>query len=268
VLLRSTANLSLVSGVDVRSISGLYATARTNGYRVIDANAAFASSRQTSAVPSSRSALSLLSGDLAAVQGAAKAVGTAEPSAATRALFLAPAEFAMTLRQVEPGDMASVFGALQPWDRYFLGSNGHANWAFHVFNVARLRGYDIHYYDARFGRMFLDNAAHARTFITNAALDLVVYTAALPSALARFTDIVADVYHDTTGMAARPGRIVLSYRSGAITDAAATTERIIRFPLYDRSCHAVSLTQPEDLFTDVSTWLREGGVVLAGTGGW
>ena len=98
-----------------------------------------------------------------------------------------------------------------------------------------------------------------RAFITNAALDLVVYTAALPPALALHGDILASVRHEKHGQEARPGKIVLEYRPGAFADIPDLAARTIRFPLYEHSCHAVSLTQPLDLFADVGAWLNEKG---------
>lgn len=158
--------------------------------------------------------------------------------------------------------MEAVFGRLQPWDRYFVGTNYNANWAFHFFNVARLRGYQVAYGLPRFGRMFLDNVAFVRTFVTSAAWDLVVYAEAIPPALARHTETLAAVRHEAAlpEAAARPGQIVLAYRPDAFAGRPAVGTRTIRFPRYERSCHAVSLTQPEDFYADVSAWLAESGL--------
>jgi hypothetical protein len=235
VRLRTTANLSRVTGMDARTIAGLYAANRSAAYRVINADSPWA-----------------------------YAQGSDSP--VVRALFEVPARLEGAAALEEPGDMTAVFGALQPWDRFFIGSNANANWAFHVCNVALARGYDIHFREPRYGRMFLKNVAHVRTFITNAALDLVIYAAALPSALARHSDILASARHERRGPEDRPGRIVLEYRPGAFDDLPGLSSRSIRFPLYEHSCHAVSLTQPLDLFADVGAWLEEtgGGKDLAG----
>lgn len=226
--LRTVDNLSRVTGVNARAISELYASSRHAAYRVIDAASPWAYAHEAD-------------------------------SPLTRALFEVPARLESAGGLEEPGDMTDVFGVLQPWDRFFIGSNSNANWAFHVCNVALARGYDIHYREPRYGRMFLKNLAHVRTFITNAALDLVVYTAALPPALARHGDILASVRHEKHGQESRPGKIVLEYRPGAFADIPDLTTCTIRFPLYDHSCHAVSLTQPLDLFADVGAWLDEKG---------
>jgi len=224
--LRTVANLSRVTGVDARAIAEFHAASRSAAYRVIDADSPWAYAHESD-------------------------------SPLDRALFEVPAWLESAAGLEEPGDMAAVFGALQPWDRFFIGSNSNANWAFHECNVALARGYDIHFREPRYGRMFLRNLAHVRTFITNAALDLVVYAAALPGALARHDDILASVRHERRGPEARPGRIDLEYLPGAFADLPGLATRAIRFPLYAHSAHAVSLTQPLDLFADVGDWLRE-----------
>ena len=39
-------------------------------------------------------------------------------------------------------------------------------------------------------------------------------------------------------------------------------ERIIRFPFYSQSCHAVPLTEPWEFYTDVRQWLNQTGLQL------
>src|SRR5262249_53503035 len=139
----------------VTRITGLYASQRTRAYKIVDPSTPFDASQ-------------------------ARAYGTAVDVAQ----FLQPAQIEAALTATgEPGDMQSVFGALQPWDRYLITSNANANYAFYFYNVARLRGYEVDYTLPRFGRMFLKNVLFVRTFVTDAALDLVVYSPAIPSAL-------------------------------------------------------------------------------------
>jgi hypothetical protein len=231
LLLRTVQNLIQVTGVDVTSIGELYASARQNAYRLITA------SSNAGAEP-----------------------GSSDPI--IQELFEIPARLEDQNVVVEPGDISLIFGTLQPWDQYFLTSNGPANWAFHVFNIAMVRGYDIHFYEHRYGRMFLKNLAYVQTFITNAPLDLVVYAAAVPPCLARHTELVSSVEQVTGGPEPRPGQIVVHYLPHAFPDVQNLTSRTIRFPIYAQSCHAVSLTQPLDLYQDVSAWLKENGIEL------
>jgi hypothetical protein len=231
-LLQFVQNLSLVTGVDVTAIPELYAAERANAYRVFDTNADF----------------SLMPDD--------------DVDPVTKSLFLASGRLEANSAQQQSGDLTSVFGTLRPWDRYFLRTNYHANWAFHVLNVAKLLGYEVHYYENRFGRMFLKNVTHVETFITNAPHDLVVYTPALPQSLARHEDILESVQHvrHSSDGEDRPGKIILNYTSSAFPDLQGIGTRSIRFPIYRDSCHAVSLTQPEDFFADVSSWLKAKGI--------
>ncbi len=233
-LLRFTQNLNLVTGVDVTAIPELYASERSNAYRIFDTEYDF----------------ELMPDD--------------DVDPVTKYHFLVSARLEAPSVRQEPGDMTAVFGTLQPWDHYFIRTNYHANWAFHVLNVAKVRGYEVHYYDNRFGRMFLKNIAYVETFITNARYDLVVYTPALPESLARHEDILASVQHVKRSSVGeeRPGKIILNYRSSAFPDIQGLDTRVIRFPIYSESCHAVSLTQPEDFFADVSSWLKEKGIDL------
>ncbi len=235
VLLRTVANLVKVTGADIPGISQFYASARTRAYRF--ANSAFSSN----------------------AAGPAVAV-----PAAVRVLFIDPAAREAGRMRAEPGDMTAVFGDLQPWDRYFVGSNINANWAFHTYNVAMMRGYEAHPADLRYGRMFLRNLVHVETFVTDAAYDLVVYAKAFAPSLARYADLVAsaNASREPAAGESRPGRIVVAYRPDAFPGLPAVGTRTIRFPPYEKSCHAVSLTQPVELFHDAAEWLRGLGFVV------
>jgi len=231
ILLRQVQQFSTITGVDVTRIAELYAAARNQAYRVVTID--YAVSFQP---------------------------GTEDPF--IRELFETPAVLEAPIVRSEPGDMEAIFGTLRPWDRYFLGNNGFSLYAFHYWNVAQERGHDIYFYEPRYGQMFLKNVAHVATFITNAALDLVVYSKAIPPSLARHTDIVSSVQHVETGTESRPGKIVLSYLPSAFPDITNLHERTIRFPFYASSCHAVSLTQPADFLDDVRRWLGENGIEI------
>ena len=234
-LLRVVDQLDRITGTNALDIDELYASARARAYRVIQ-----------STYPQNMLA------------------GWPAPSPDVQRLFIGPAlEEYRDARAEEPGDMASYFGTLQPWDRYFLSSNGNANSAFHIYNVAQVRGYEVDYDVPRFGRMFLQNVASLPTFITNAALDLVVYTEALAPALARHDDILESVTRVKEALPgeARPGSIILTYRPDVFPGMEASRTRSIRFPLYASSCHAVSLTQPEELLADVTDWLKKNGII-------
>ena len=234
-LLRFVDNLSLVTGVDVTDIDSLYASRRADAYRVIDPESNF-----------KRAEVEYADDDL---------------------LIKHMARLEATRFADEPGDMEDVFGELQPWDRFFIFLSEAISDAFYFWNVALMQGYDIDFRELRYGRMFLKNVAHVETFITNAAYDLAVYSPAIPPALGRHSDILTSASHELSlpEEESRPGQIVLDYRPGAFTDLPNLETRTIRFPFYDDSGHAVSLSQPGEFLNDVASWLtRSGGLVGEG----
>jgi hypothetical protein len=233
ILLRYSQQLALITGADVRSVSGMYAQNRTNAYRILDLST-------PAAMPSAAGNLNMNYN-------------------LSRALFLSPRLIAAEQNVAEPGDLASVFGQLKTWDRFYLSLNSMGNYAFTFFNVALIRGYEVLYLDNRFGRMFLKNLIYINTLATDGAYDLVVYGPALVPSLAMHTDIVQAATADPTPSRAR--QIVVAYRSDAFTGIQVPGSRSIYFPHYDKSCHSVPLTQPAELFTDVSAWLQANGVL-------
>lgn len=234
-LLRYVQNLELVTGFNVTGIPELYASARTRAYRVYDPD--YPTTVETQDIPY-----------------------------LVKLHFLEPARLEASAFSQEPGDLEAVFGTLQPWDRYFISTNYYANWAYHIFNVAKIRGYEASLEGKCFGRMFLKNVVHVETFITKAPLDLVVYSEAIVPSLALYSDILESIEYVEQPLAgeARPGMIVLKYLPGAFPDIQGIGTRTIRFPLYASSCHAVSLTEPLELFADVSLWLEERGLGTMG----
>lgn len=154
-------------------------------------------------------------------------------------------------------DLHAFFGALQPWDRYFLDLNQYVTNSMYN-NIATMHMYfDMVSPDRPFiGTLFLQNLVHVRTFITAAKYDLVVYAPAIPHALRMHGEHVQSVVHETSPRPGeeRPGWIRLRYQNGAFGTSGA--EREIRFPFYADSGHAVSLTEPAALLADVTTWLH------------
>jgi len=232
-----TDNLSRLIGTDVFSVDNMYATTRGKAYRVIDtAYDGGLSSESGSVIQSEKeSKLPLIE----RLRRASMTRSLAKTAAAA-------------------GDLTDVFGTLKKWDRYLLDLNEDVNNAFFD-NKAIDKGYAIDPYHTRFGRMFLKNVIDVKTFITNAALDLVVYSAATPKALALHTNVLASVTHDVRARSgvARPGWMTLKYKAGAFEDVSGVTKRTIRFPLYSKSCHSVPVTQPRELFWDVVRWMGE-----------
>lgn len=229
-LLGFTENLTQMTGVDVAQIQELHASARANAYRAVD--------------PASVAGVAVEDlPDFTRME--------LQSQLRTRAARI-PADTGLT-------PLADTFGTLQPWDFYFMDLNYDANYA-HWSNIALHRGYIVDYAgDNKFGRMFLKNVSTVKTFFTNAKYDIVVYSPALPQALSYHFDILTASDHDTSFWLGdeRAGRIILHYRSNVYPDQPNLQTRTIRFPFYNKSGHAVSLSEPLALFNDVSAWLNE-----------
>jgi hypothetical protein len=215
--------LSLMTGVDVAGVPELYASARQRAYKIKFLE------------------------DYTFLISFSALMGPA-PKASDIHSFLFPCA---------EDDMASVFGALQPWDRYFLDLNYDVSTAF-ALNMMVMQGYNTRYaYSEIYGEMFLENVAFVETFITNAAYDLVVYCPSLPEALAYHSSLLDSSVHDpaSPSQAERPGQILLDYKPGSVPGSSVRI-RTIRFPRYTSSGHAVTMTEPGEILEDVIAWLE------------
>lgn len=220
-LLRTVANLSLVTGTDVSQISDLYASSRSRAYRVVSESDQADQTMFELPVP-----------------GLPKAPRPEAPPDSLGGM---------------EGDMADVFGALKPWDRYMIELNGKALNTFSS-NTATDHGFNIGTGSYSYGYYFLDNIRYVKTFITNAAFDLRVYTPILPQVLAWHSSMVSSAEYDPQSVSneVRAGRIVVLFKTGE--------SQVIRFPHYSASGHAVSYYEPEAFLEDVSHWLVQTGV--------
>jgi hypothetical protein len=228
-LLTHYETLSLMTGVDVAGIAELYASARRQAYKI-----------------------KFLEQDMS--QMSFSSLIGPEPNESELNSFLFPHT---------EDDMTSVFGVLQPWDRYYIDLNYDVSLAFSL-SMLVMQGYDTNFrYSERFGDMFLENVAFVETFITNAAYDIVVYSPSLPDSLAYHTSKLNRSTHevDSPAQSDRPGQILLDYRSGSVPGSNVTT-RTIRFPRYTNSGHAVTMTEPGEFLDDVIIWLNTTGLPL------
>jgi len=225
--------LSGMLGMDATTIKGLYASERSQAFKVIS------------------------------VDDQQKAADEFRPLTAdylswkTRLRYNTIARINARQASRSTGDMEKVFGSINAWDRYFICLNNQINTAFYQ-NQATAAGFDIDPEQLRWGRMFLKNAAVVKSFVTDAALDVIIYSKATPEALGLNREILTSSTYDTTlhSGAARPGWIVLTYKPGVYSEFPDLTTRTIRFPLYSQSCHSVPVTQPSEILTDVTNWLN------------
>ncbi len=156
---------------------------------------------------------------------------------------------------MEYGDLPDTFGTLQAWDRYYISLQYPVNTAYYV-NDLILFGVDP--FSPIYGELFLENLLHTRTFITNAAYDLVIYAPSLAPALERHANLVASVEWTQAANAGetRGGWLKINYADKAFGLSETPAPAEVRFPLYAKSCHAVEITEPAELLADVTEWLN------------
>ena len=271
--------LNLMTGIDVSGVPWMYASAREDAYKMRIAGTGGVNNR-TAATASRVISRTDRRGDPAKPSGPTYSAAEGRNRASRSGNGRPPANLDFSALVGPPpdqkklaawfapsgeADMAAVFGSLQPWDRFFIGLNYDASSAF-AYNKATLRNYPVQYNNSTlYGRMFLENVAWVETFATDAAWDSVVYSAALPEALALHADILSGAQLDAAGPpgAARPGQILLSYRPSTIPGSSVTA-RTIRFPGYLLSGHAVTLTEPMEILDDVIDWLAVTGIPVRG----
>lgn len=159
--------------------------------------------------------------------------------------------------QENPGAAwSAAFGGLNPWDRTYINWNAYVYVAF-AFNDAVLQGYPVTIAGNDTGTRMLQNVLVTRTFLTGAALDLQVFSPAMPPTLRAHRELVRSLVVDRAGDEARPGRLVVTYRANDELGSQAGDVRTIRHPRYENAGHAVSRGEPVALFDDVRDWLGE-----------
>jgi hypothetical protein len=142
-------------------------------------------------------------------------------------------------------EMTATFGALGADDSYFLIRNYSAG--------AKYSSDSRWWTDSAIGVSFLNDVVYAKTFITDARLDMDVWAPAIPIALGQYPSLVSSSVYDATSRAgvARAGWIDLDYLPSVASNP---TTREIRFPYYATAGHAVTMREPGELLADVMQW--------------
>jgi hypothetical protein len=99
-----------------------------------------------------------------------------------------------------------------------------------------------------YGALFLENLAIVETFITQAAMDLVIYAPALPLWLVKYSDIVEDVR-------VQDNQVIVTYIEDVYSEIPRLRHRTIYVPPYWQAGHAVPASQPRKIREDVGDWL-------------
>jgi len=158
---------------------------------------------------------------------------------------------------------ASSFGRFF-FDQFGLGLPPNLNYVscpplgvYHAFyrNSATAAHFDITPESVRYGELFLGNLPFVKTMITNADLDLMIYSPALTPSLRRY-DLVksADAHSDCADC---DGTIEINYQRTAFAKLGHLFPRrqTIWFPRYRNAGHAVSASMPRKLIEDVAAWM-------------
>lgn len=150
--------------------------------------------------------------------------------------------------------LEEVLGKLDTIDNYLIGTNTllYIGYKYNIFTAA---GYDINQdSSARYGELFLQNLALVKTFVTDAAYDLVIYSPALPISFKRYTGIVDSVVV-SRGTKSSSGTITINYKPDSLHVIATPSSKTIFYPYYSESGHSVSSAEPKKLLSDIQKWL-------------
>lgn len=159
--------------------------------------------------------------------------------------------------QTKDNSLEKVLGKLKSWDDYLIGTNLGV-YISYAMSFSSTINPDA---SPAYGEMFLNNLALIDTFLTDAKLDLIIYSPALPLSFEKYDTIVDkvevvkgfDTQQDKT-----PGSIKISYIPKSLKDLSDTpVSRTIFYPYYANSGHSVSSAQPQKFRQDVIDWLKK-----------
>ena len=135
-------------------------------------------------------------------------------------------------------EFRELFGVLDDYDTYYISLNDKVTDAFYR--------HTIHPFHKLFGELFLENLLVVDTFVTQAALDLVIFSPAIPAA-ARMFDQVADV-------AVADDSFTVTYTADSFDGVTEGMTRTVAWPRYQTAGHSVTVSQPDKFASDVAAW--------------
>ncbi len=158
-------------------------------------------------------------------------------------------------RSYSESDLSRLLGSLHYWDRYLVEMNLTAFFAF-TGTSDEVDRYQINPdSSALYGLMFLENLTLVNTFLTDAAHDMVIYSPAIPEALLKYSDVVSSVTYKR-GSANMQGTFKLEYKPDAFKSVDTPRMVTLQYPHYAESGHSVSSAQPGKLLSDINNWLK------------
>jgi hypothetical protein len=155
------------------------------------------------------------------------------------------------------GSFEAEFGKPDYWDAHLDTTNAYIFKRF-MSNQATAKGYLVSPDKSPlYGNMFLENISLVSTLLTDAELDLVIYSPALPKALQRHTSIVKSVtaVRGSQTPLQTHGTFQVNYVPGSLAPLATPASVTLHYPYYPTSGHSVSSAQPDKLLLDVRNWM-------------
>lgn len=135
-------------------------------------------------------------------------------------------------------EFRTLFGSLSDYDTYYASLNEKVTNAFYR--------HTLHPFNALFGELFLENLLLVNTFMTQAALDLVIFSPAIPAAARMFSQV--------TDVAVAADSFTVTYAAGSFEGVTAGTTRTVAWPPYGTAGHSVTVSQPDKFAGDVAAW--------------
>ncbi len=135
-------------------------------------------------------------------------------------------------------DFRALFGSLNDYDSYYISLNEEVTNAFYKHTI-----YPFH---PLFGELFLENLLVVDTFITQAALDLVIFSPAIPAAARMFAQV--------TDVAVADDSFTVTYAADSFDGVTEGTTRTVTWPRYGTAGHSVTVSQPDKFAADVAAW--------------
>ncbi len=176
---------------------------------------------------------------IAAPPSGAYALSTAWSERAEMQVYL------LRLLYADPDDpeaeFRKTFGTLSDYDTYYASLNEKVTNAFYR--------HSLHPFNPLFGELFLENLLVVDTLMTQAALDLVIFSPAIPAA-ARMFEQVTDVVVATDSF-------TVTYAAGSFEGVAEGTTRTVAWPPYETAGHSVTVSQPDKFVEDVAAWYEK-----------
>ncbi len=135
-------------------------------------------------------------------------------------------------------EFRALFGSLNDYDGYYISLNEKVTNAFYK--------HTLHPFNDLFGDLFLENLLVVDTFITQAALDLVIFSPAIPAA--------AEMFEQVTGVTVADDSFTISYAPGSFDGVGEGVTRTVAWPRYMTAGHSVTVSQPDKFAADVAAW--------------